>query len=218
MSESTLNFCRGCDADVTAGGRTAEVRSRTAARKEIATHMDEKKKQNGTAPRAVARRLPNTGGSRVADAVRTLLEPVAESLGYRLWDVAYVREGADYVLRLTIDKPDVSGAISVDDCEAMSHAADPVLDEADPIGQGYLLEVSSPGLERDLSREEHFTLCAGEKIELRLFAPLDGRRSFTGILRGMDGDGCVLLETPEGVRRFPRTAISRAHVVFDFGA
>ena len=100
----------------------------------------------------------------------------------------------------------------------MSHAADPVLDEADPIGQGYLLEVSSPGLERDRTREEHFTLCAGEKVELRLFAPLDGRRSFTGILRGMDGDGCVLLEMPEGVRRFPRTAVSRAHVVFDFGS
>lgn len=218
MSESTLNFCRGCDANVTAGGQIAEVLPDGGAKGEPRTSMDDKNKQAEKAPRAVARKLPNTGGSRVAETVRILLEPVAETLGYRLWDVAYVREGADYVLRLTIDKPDVSGSITVEDCEAMSHAADPVLDEADPIGQGYLLEVSSPGLERDLTREEHFTLCAGEKAELRLFAPLDGRRSFTGILRGMDGDGCVLLEMPEGVRRFPRTAVSRAHVVFDFGS
>ena len=209
MSESTLNFCRGCDANVTAGGQTAEVLPDGGAKGEPRTSMDDKNKQ---AEKAALRR------DLAAESVRVLLEPGAETLGYRLWDVAYVREGADYVLRLTIDKPDVSGSITVEDCEAMSHAADPVLDEADPIGQGYLLEVSSPGLERDLTREEHFTLCAGEKVELRLFAPLDGRRSFTGILRGMDGDGCVLLEMPEGVRRFPRTAVSRAHVVFDFGS
>jgi ribosome maturation factor RimP len=188
--------------------------------------MDERKREKGqeekqeksASPRAAARRLPGAGGARVAETVRGLLEPVAESLGYLLWSVEYVREGADYVLRLTIDKPDVSGSITLEDCEAMSHAADPVLDEADPIGQGYMLEVSSPGLERDLTREEHFSLCAGEKAELRLFAPTAGRRSFVGILRGTDTDGCILLEMPEGIRKFPRAAVSRAHIVFDFGA
>ena len=144
MSESTLNFCRGCDANVTAGGQIAEVLPDGGAKGEPRTSMDDKNKQAEKAPRAVARKLPNTGGSRVAETVRVLLEPVAETLGYRLWDVAYVREGADYVLRLTIDKPDVSGSITVEDCEAMSHAADPVLDEADPIGQGYLLRSRRP--------------------------------------------------------------------------
>lgn len=164
-----------------------------------------------------ARRTSGRKG-RVAEVVYDLLEPVAGSLGYRLWNVAYVREGADYILRLTIDKPDAPGHVSVDDCEAMSRAADPVLDEADPIGQGYLLEVESPGLERELCREEHFTLCAGETVEVRLFAPVEGRRSFTGILRGLNEQGEILLDTPDGQCAFPRTAVSRAHVVFDFDA
>lgn len=196
MSESTLNFCRVCDGGVTARPEKGAIR------------MAE------NTPRATARRT--SGKTRVAEVVYDLLEPIAEQNGYRLWNVAYVREGADYVLRLTIDKPDASGAISVDDCEIMSHAADPILDEADPIGQAYLLEVESPGLERELCREEHFALCAGETVELKLFAPLEGRRSFTGILRGLDADRHILLDTPDGQLSFPRTAVSRAHVVFDF--
>lgn len=156
------------------------------------------------------------GRARVADTVYTLLEPVAEQNGYRLWNVAYLREGADYILRLTIDKPDVSGLITIEDCEAMSHAADPVLDEADPIGQAYLLEVESPGLERELCRPEHFSLCAGQTVELRLFAPVEGQKSYTGVLAGLDESGAILLDTPNGQKAFPRTTVSRAHVVFDF--
>lgn len=163
----------------------------------------------------LARRAPG-GKVRVADAVYSLLEPVAEQNGYRLWNVAYLREGADYILRLTIDKPDASGLITIEDCEAMSHAADPVLDEADPIGQAYLLEVESPGLERELCRPEHFSLCAGQTVELRLFAPLDGQKSHTGTLVGLDEDGGILLDTADGRKSIPRAAVSRAHVVFDF--
>lgn len=178
--------------------------------------MDKNDKPTAGKPRVTARRVPATGKPAVAETVRELLEPVAEANGYRLWNVAYVREGADYILRLTIDKPDISGQISVDDCEAMSHAADPVLDEADPIAQAYLLEVESPGLERELCREEHFVLCAGEKAEIRLFAPIDGQKVFVGILRGLDEDGNILLETAGITRRFSRSAVSRAHIVFDF--
>lgn len=180
--------------------------------------MDQNDRHPTEMPRATARRMPAAGKSAIAETVRELLEPVAEANGYRLWNVAYVREGADYILRLTIDKPDVSGQISVDDCEVMSHAADPVLDEADPIAQAYLLEVESPGLERELCRREHFTLCAGEKAEVRLFAPVDGQKVFVGILRGLDEDGNILLETPDATRHFPRSAVSRAHIVFDFDA
>lgn len=164
----------------------------------------------------VARRVPNPGRSRIAEQVRTLISPVVEQLGYLLWDVAYVKEGADYILRVTIDSTGESG-ITVDDCERMSHALDPVLDEADPIPDSYLLEVSSPGIERELTRAEHFSACAGEKVEVRLFAPVDGCRVFTGILQGLDGEGQIVLEIAGAVCTFPRVAVAKVRTVFDFG-
>lgn len=164
-------------------------------------------------PRSYARRVPSPGQSRIAEQVRTLISPVVTDLGYTLWDVAYVKEGADYILRVTIDR---ESGITVDDCETVSHAIDPVLDEADPIQQSYLLEVSSPGVERELTREEHFAACAGEKVELRLFAPVDGCRVYTGILRGLDPDGQVLVEVGGTVHTFPRSSVSKVRTIFDF--
>ena len=86
----------------------------------------------------------------VASAVRELLLPTAESLGYVLWDVEYLREGADNILRVTIDS---ENGINIEDCEKMHRAIDPILDEADPIDQAYTLEVSSPGLGRQIKNE-----------------------------------------------------------------
>ena len=79
----------------------------------------------------------------VADTVRDIAEPLAESFGYVLWDVEYVREGADMILRITIDS-DKEGGIDINDCEKMHRAIDPLLDEADPIEGAYMLAVSSP--------------------------------------------------------------------------
>mgnify|MGYP002512355160 CR=1 FL=1 len=88
----------------------------------------------------------------IAETVRTLAEPIAESLGYFLWDVEYVKEGARRILRLTIDTESEEG-ITIDDCEKMHRAIDPLLDEADPIDEAYHLEVSSPGIERELKED-----------------------------------------------------------------
>ena len=158
-------------------------------------------------------RRPGGSRSRVAETVRTLITPVADQLGYLLWNVEYVKEGADMILRITIDKPE---GIGIDDCERMTRAIDPLLDEADPIEDSYLLEVSSPGIERELSRPEHFEACVGEEIELRLFAPVEGSKVWRGFLAGLDGESNILVDTPAGQMSFPAATVSRVKTVFDF--
>lgn len=152
-------------------------------------------------------------GRGIAETVRTIITPIADELGYYLWNVEYVKEGADFILRVTIDN---DAGITIDDCERMTRAIDPILDEHDPIPDAYLLEVSSPGIERDLSRDDHFALCVGEKVEVRLFAPVDGSRVWVGTLGEVEADGSIPVETAGTVRHFPRSAISKIHTVFDF--
>ncbi len=135
------------------------------------------------------------GGSTV-NTVWQLAQPIAESLGLELWDVRFEKEGADWFLRIFIDK---DGGVSIDDCVEMSHAVDKPLDEADPIEQSYCLEVSSPGVERDLKRDEHFEKCLGEKIMVKLIRPVDGQREFKGILESYD-NGIFELLTEEGTK------------------
>ena len=105
----------------------------------------------------------------IAETVRLLVAPVAEELGLLLWDVEFVKEGARRILRVTIDHED---GITIDDCERMHRAIDPVLDEADPIDTAYDLEVSSPGIERDLRTDAHIDASVGEIVDLRFFAPV----------------------------------------------
>ena len=131
----------------------------------------------------------------IATAVRELLLPTAERLGYILWDVEYLREGADNVLRVTIDS---ENGINIEDCEKMHRAIDPVLDEADPIEQAYTLEVSSPGLGRQIKNETQAALCIGEPVNVKLYASDEkGRRVLTGALKEY-ADGKLTLETAEG--------------------
>ena len=157
--------------------------------------------------------MANKKNGSVADVVAALAIPLAEQLGYSIWDVEYVREGADYYLRITIDSEE---GITIDDCETFSRAIDPILDEADPITDSYHLEVSSPGLERDIKTPEHIAYCTGETVEARLFAPLQGSRVHRGVLEGMDEEGNVLLAIGENTLAIPRSAISRMTTVFEF--
>jgi len=154
------------------------------------------------------------GSGGIAETVRALAEPVAESLGYFLWNVEYVKEGARMILRLTIDSEE---GVNIDDCEKMHRAIDPVLDEADPIEGAYYLEVSSPGIERELRTEDHIYACEGWDVELRLFAPVDGTKVLRGVLGGLDDDGNVVLIVGEEEKRFPRASVAKLQTVFDFG-
>lgn len=129
-----------------------------------------------------------------AERVWQIAAPVAEALGLALWDVRFVKEGADWFLRIFIDK---QGGVSIDDCEAMSRALDAPLDEADPIPQSYCLEVSSPGLERELTRPQHFAQMQGRPVTVTLIRPLDGQKVLAGVLAGYE-DGVIHLSMENG--------------------
>ncbi len=155
--------------------------------------------------------------SNTAATVRALAEPIAASLGYVLWDVEYVKEGARRILRLTIDTPaDAEEGITIDDCEKMHRAIDPVLDEADPIEEAYYLEVSSPGLERELRTPEHVAFCIGWEVEVRLFAPIEGAKVYVGELGGYDEEGRLCLTVGQTEMTFPKNAVAKMTTVFHF--
>ncbi len=129
-------------------------------------------------------------GGNTVNAVWEIAEPIANGLGYELWDVRFEKEGANWYLRIFIDKED---GISINDCVDMSHAIDKPLDEADPIEQSYCLEVCSPGLERDLKRDAHFEKSIGKKIMVKLIRPIEGQREFKGTLESYDNGNFELL-------------------------
>lgn len=146
---------------------------------------------------------PGTSASTVA-AVEALAQPVAQQFGVRLWDVRFEKEGPDWYLRILIDR---DTPLDTDTCEAVSRAIDPLLDEADPIEQSYILEVGSPGLGRRLTRPAHFVQETGQKCAVHLIRPDEtGHRDAEGILRGMAPDGMVILDTPDGAFQFPFSA------------
>ena len=157
--------------------------------------------------------MAKKGAGSVVSAVREAIVPVIEGLGYSVWDLEYVKEGAEMYLRVTIDKPE---GINIDDCEKVHRAIDPVLDEADPIEESYHLEVSSPGIERELRTDEHFDACVGEEVEIRLYAPAEGAKSHTGELLPRGENGEIRIRTAEGEKSFPRAAVAAAKTVFRF--
>lgn len=110
--------------------------------------------------------------------------PLAEEAGVVIWDVNFVKEGAYKYLRVFIDK---EGGISIDDCEALSRPLSSKLDELDPIPESYILEVGSPGLERELLREEHFEAAVGLKVRVRLIRAADNQKEIIGTLISCDG-------------------------------
>ena len=137
--------------------------------------------------------------------VRALALPLAEELSLRVWDIRFEKEGASWYLRIFIDKP---GGVTIEDCEALSRAIDPVLDEADPMSVPYYLEVSSPGLGRELTCPAHFEEMMGREVRVLLYAPVDGSREFLGALAGY-GSGEISIETEDGPRSFPRASVSK---------
>ena len=145
----------------------------------------------------------------VIDKVEPLIAPAVEAQGVELYDLEYLKEGGDWILRLYIDK---DGGVDLNDCERVSHAAGAVLDEHDPIKTAYILEVSSPGVERKLKKDAHFERYIGEKVSISLFKPVNGQKKYTGILKGLI-DGNVVLEDEQGEQRFDRTLVTLCRLV-----
>lgn len=109
--------------------------------------------------------------------------PICEECGVYVYECEYKKEGGDYYLRLFIDK---EGGVSIEDCENVSRKVNEKLDELDPIKEAYIFEVSSPGMDRKLTRDWHFEKALGKDVDLKLFAPFEGSKTLTGTLIGYD--------------------------------
>ncbi|HMB71981.1 MAG TPA: ribosome maturation factor RimP [Gammaproteobacteria bacterium] len=143
------------------------------------------------------------------DELARLLEPAVERLGYELADVEVKIGGRDGVLRVFIDKP---AGIGLDDCETVSRQISALLDVEDPIPGHYRLEVSSPGLDRRLTKPEHFQRFTGENVRVKLRTPRDGRRNFRGALQACDADN-IEIEVDGETHRLPIGSIESARLV-----
>ena len=142
-----------------------------------------------------------------------LLEPIVKENGFELVDVEYVKEAGTWYLRAYIDKP---GGITVDDCEEVSRALSDLLDEEDFISENYILEVSSPGLDRPLKKEKDFARSIGKDVEVKLFKAINKEKEFVGILKAYDEDTVTLEMEDETEMQFKRSDIARIRLAFFF--
>ena len=130
-------------------------------------------------------------GSNTVDKVFDLAKPLADELGLILWDVRFEKEGANWYLRVFIDKEE---GINIEDCEAISRPLNTILDETNPISQSYIFEVCSPGVARELKKPEHFERFMGEEIRIRLIRAVDNIKEYVGILKEYTKDIITILD------------------------
>ena len=149
---------------------------------------------------------------KVTELVTKLAEPVVAEHGCSLWDVGYVREGSEYFLRLYLDK---EGGVDINDCEAISRAMDPILDEADPISGSYHFEVCSAGLERVLKRPGDFERFLGENITVKLYRPRNGLKEIPCVLRGYD-NGRLTVEAGKEEITFEKSEVALVRLRVEF--
>ncbi len=150
----------------------------------------------------------------ISETVREIITPTVEELGYRIWDITFGKIGADYHLEITIDS---DSGIGIEDCEKVHRAIDPLLDEKDPIEGFYYLEVSSPGLERELRTKEHIRLSIGQPVEAKLYTAKDGKKSFSGRLADYDGER-LTIEEGGVLTVLSAEEISKIHTLYDDAA
>ena len=142
-----------------------------------------------------------------------LIDPVLAENGFELVDVEYVKEGSTWYLRAYIDKP---GGITIGDCETVSRYLSDRLDEEDFIPDAYVLEVSSPGLDRPLKKDKDYQKALGSEIDVKLYRAMDGKKEYSGVLRSYD-DRTLLLEDEEGKElRFSREDVALARLTLHF--
>lgn len=136
-------------------------------------------------------------GKNTVSIVYDIAKPIADSLGLVIWDITFDKEGTLRYLRVLIEKPD--GFVDMDDCEAMTRPLSKALDEKDPIDEAYMLEVGSPGLGRELRREEHFLEYIDCPLRIRYIREKDGIKEFIAVLTAYNkADGTISVETENG--------------------
>ncbi|MDO4562955.1 MAG: ribosome maturation factor RimP [Clostridia bacterium] len=146
--------------------------------------------------------------SKIERDLELLARDVCEPMGIYVYETEYKREGQDNYLRLYIDR---EGGVNIEDCENVSRLIDPQLDALDPIGEAYIFEVSSPGLDRKLSRDWHFEKVIGHDVELKLFAPFEGSKMLEGNLLGYD-HGLITLKRGEETLRIEKGKVAVARL------
>ena len=149
---------------------------------------------------------------KVTEQVAQFAEPVVRAHGCTLWDVEYVREGGEWFLRLYIDK---DGGVDISDCEAISCAVDPILDEKDPIPDSYNFEVCSAGLERQLKRPSDFEQFMGSAVTVKLFKAVNGAKEYAGTLTGYN-DGAVTIEAAGTTYTFQKNEVAQVRLRVEF--
>lgn len=149
---------------------------------------------------------------KVTDLVASFAKPIVESHGCQLWDVEYVREGSDYFLRLYLDK---EGGVDITDCERISRAVDPILDEKDPIKESYHFEVCSAGLERALKRPQDFERFMGSPVTVKLYRPRCGLKEIPAVLRGYE-EGRVTVEAGKETITFEKSEVALVRLRVEF--
>lgn len=142
-----------------------------------------------------------------------LIMPIIEANNYELVDVEWVREGSNWYLRAYVDK---EGGITVDDCEVVSRALSDLLDEHDYISENYILEVSSPGLDRPLKKDKDFARSIGKDVEVKLFKAINKEKEFYGVLKAYDQETVTIELEDESEMQFKRSEIARIRLDFFF--
>lgn len=137
------------------------------------------------------------------ELVQDMARPLAESLGLQIWDVRFEKEGPQWFLRIFLEK---DGGVNIQDCEDMARGIDPLLDEADLISQSYVLEVSSPGLGRKLTKPEHYEAMLGKEVLARFIRPLEsGEKELEGVI-AQYAQGALTLKLEDGSEHTFETA------------
>ena len=149
---------------------------------------------------------------KVTEIVAKLAEPVVKQFGCELWDVEYVREGSEYFLRLYLDK---EGGVDINDCERISRAMDPILDEKDPITTSYHFEVCSAGLERTLKRPGDFERFMGSAITVKLYRPRNGLKEIPCVLSGYD-NGKITVTAGKETITFEKSEVALVRLRVEF--
>lgn len=148
--------------------------------------------------------------SKIAEKVEPLIQPVLEELNFELVDIEFTKEGKDHFLRVSIDKP---GGVDLNDCTVASEKISEVMDEEDPIAQAYYLDVSSPGAERPIKKEQDFQNAVNQPIYVSLYAPIEGEKEWLGILEAVEKDTITMQVKEKAKKRsieIPRDKIAKA--------
>ena len=155
--------------------------------------------------------------ANIEEKIENLVKQKIEDLGYELYDVQYVKEGQNYILRIFIEKP--NGSIDLNDCEKVNDSINDILDSANYIKEQYFLEVSSTGVEKTLRKDKHLRDNIGEELQISLFKPIDilekKQKEITGVLKDFNEDNIIIQMDKEEIS-INRKDISQIKTVFDW--